>query len=420
MRFVLTSLAIAGLALAAAPAANAQDGSGDVLNPTVLPVGTSVVNDGFAEITTPGPDLILGLQDINGNVVRIEDDSEAVFDDVTGELLGFTAPLFGDGLAPQATFVPFNGAIGSESFAFSIAGFYDGFDQFEVDETDPENPVFTVSLDPAGEFAGATAHTESGDYEVTIAIFDFEGAFLETIEFSGTLQEGVIDSFDSTGLDNTLWAGGDFDIFVNNQVGLSDLDFYKFEGLTPGEEFTATVDGIADPTLDNDGVFDSVLGQFDDTGALIDFNDDIDFDNDIFNSSITGIVPANGELIFGIGGFELNALSGSHSEVATYTLTLEADSLVGVSVPGDYDGNGTVGPEDLAVWIAEFGMDDMGGTVTLAADGNGDGIVDGADYAFWRGLLPPTPGAVGAVPEPAAAVLVGLLLAAVPAARRRS
>ena len=50
--------------------------------------------------------------------------------------------------------------------------------------------------------------------------------------------------------------------------------------------------------------------------------------------------------------------------------------------PGDYDGNGTVGPEDYDVWKVAFGS-----TEDLAADGNGNEVVDAADYTIWRDNL---------------------------------
>jgi hypothetical protein len=83
-------------------------------------------------------------------------------------------------------------------------------------------------------------------------------------------------------------------------------------------------------------------------------------------------------------------------------------------VPGDYNGNGTVGPEDYLEWKAAYG--DMVAANT-GADGNGDGVVDAVDYTVWRNNLEPAAGSGGlAVPEPAGtlgglfAILVGWLV----------
>jgi hypothetical protein len=80
------------------------------------------------------------------------------------------------------------------------------------------------------------------------------------------------------------------------------------------------------------------------------------------------------------------------------------------AVPGDYDGSGSVGPEDYNLWKSTFGSTNG----DMRADGNEDGIVDASDYTFWRNRLPSDNGgaAGNTVPEPSTALLMGLLGAA--------
>ncbi len=90
-------------------------------------------------------------------------------------------------------------------------------------------------------------------------------------------------------------------------------------------------------------------------------------------------------------------------------------------VPGDYDNNGSVGPEDYVIWKSTFGQNVTAGT---GADGNGNTKVDAADYTVWRNNLNSSGSASlsGAVPEPSIVTLGVLALGAagVAAVRRRS
>ena len=62
--------------------------------------------------------------------------------------------------------------------------------------------------------------------------------------------------------------------------------------------------------------------------------------------------------------------------------TLAIDYSIGdISLPGDYDGSGTVDSADYEGWKSDFGKSVTPGT---SSDGNGDGIVDAADYVVWR------------------------------------
>jgi hypothetical protein len=77
------------------------------------------------------------------------------------------------------------------------------------------------------------------------------------------------------------------------------------------------------------------------------------------------------------------------------------------SVVGDYNSNGTVGPEDYTVWANTYGSSVTAGS---GADGNGDGVVNAADYTVWRDA--DAASLATAVPEPtamAAIAIAGLL-----------
>jgi hypothetical protein len=92
-------------------------------------------------------------------------------------------------------------------------------------------------------------------------------------------------------------------------------------------------------------------------------------------------------------------------------------SLTGCSLAGDYNCSGIVDAADYTFWKNTFGSQ-----LALAADGNGNGTVDAADYTVWRDHLGENFGGIGSasasrfqtqVPEPSAVALLlgGVILA---------
>jgi hypothetical protein len=83
-----------------------------------------------------------------------------------------------------------------------------------------------------------------------------------------------------------------------------------------------------------------------------------------------------------------------------------------LSVPGDFDGDGDVDTADLAQWRGDFGVNDD-------SDADSDGDSDGVDFLTWqRSAAIPEPG-IMSVPEPGGAALA-FVLAALAGIRGRS
>lgn len=105
---------------------------------------------------------------------------------------------------------------------------------------------------------------------------------------------------------------GDYALYVFFDRTPKDVDVFTFTGLTPGNLFTAEI-GSTEPFLD------TMLGLFDETGALIDVDDDGGVG---FLSLMTGEVGASGALTFAVSGFGDDDFSGLHDESGAYSLGL--------------------------------------------------------------------------------------------------
>lgn len=225
--------------------------------------------------------------------------------------------------------------------------------------------------------------------------------------------------------DSGLWSsGGAYETLARSQIfeidnGNIDVgDGFGVVNLTPGIRYELQV-FMLDDRIGIAKTFPLQFQQVQWTG---------DFDNLVKNPDDTVV----GNVIGYMSGVTIGGDTINKGEIATVRFSIDAEfngllvntwdngafngmQLRSLGLLGDYDHNGSVGPEDYSTWKTNFSS-----TVNLAADGNNNGIVDAADYTIWRDRLGATgagSGALGsaAVPEPCTG-LMGLVTVALSAA----
>ncbi|TWT32194.1 hypothetical protein KOR34_39550 [Posidoniimonas corsicana] len=123
------------------------------------------------------------------------------------------------------------------------------------------------------------------------------------------------------------------------------------------------------------------------------------------------------------GRFRSDAYEPSEAFLVLFNLGVAYDDLAPASealwasaYPGDYDHSGLVDAADYAFWRQQHG--EQPSLAGVGADGNRDGVVDAADYTVWRdNAVDEAASAAGTAPEPASAVLAAV--AALLLGRRR-
>ncbi|MCA9263408.1 MAG: PEP-CTERM sorting domain-containing protein [Planctomycetales bacterium] len=246
----------------------------DFANRTVLAPSVRVVSDDLEGVV--GADLVLGFFTDNTYTTLIDSDDDS--------------SSSGNGLASGLTGLSVNA---DGSIPLQVTGFDD--------------------------FGFTGAHTEAGEYDVLVDVYDGFGGLITSFTDTGILSIGVVDSYLYS---DVAWIGGTFDVNLDNLVGVGPdpLDFYTFTGLTPGALFTAEITA---------GDFDTELGWFDDSGALLSVDDDSGVGT---LSLITGVVPASGQLVFAVTGYPDDLLTGAHAENGAYTLTVTVPEPASLSL----------------------------------------------------------------------------------------
>jgi hypothetical protein len=349
------SLAVCCVLIASAQPAPATEPNETFAARTILPGGTLSIMDELTPGLLEAPDTLLGIKGTFGNIVLVDDDGSEL----------------GDGRASGVAEVPTN----SGSIDYCVTGF--GDDGFTGD------------------------HTEVGGYEAFIDVYDFFGDLIESFTVTGTLAPGAVDDYSFNDFE---WVGGSYDVNIDNtngNVSGGDVDFFTFTALPPGAAFTAET---LQPATSN---IDTVLGWYDASGMLVEFNDDR-LDGSV-TSILEGVVPASGALTFAVTGYPDEEFLGEHTEDDIYELRLTLPS------PADFNGDGDVDRDDLVQWRGDFAQNGD-------SDADGDNDSDGADFLIWQRELGAgaTVAAQAAVPEPSGLALPLLALAWVSRRPRRS
>lgn len=135
---------------------------------------------------------------------------------------------------------------------------------------------------------------------------------------------------------------------------------------------------------------------------------------------LSGETPLDQGAVLELGAL-FNVASGAGDLAFEFLLAGASTPLLGevvYQIPGDFDFDGTVDGDDLAVWRGAFGQTDQG-------DANGDGVTDGNDFLLWQrnfgaSWAPVAAVAQAAVPEPSALVLaIGAIAMGLVAVRRQ-
>ncbi|MGD9635176.1 MAG: SMP-30/gluconolactonase/LRE family protein [Pirellulales bacterium] len=107
----------------------------------------------------------------------------------------------------------------------------------------------------------------------------------------------------------------------------------------------------------------------------------------------------------GADGRTLFITAGGNNAASLYGIELN----VAAPALGDYDGDGSVTSADYTVW-----RDTLGATENLAADGNGNRLIDDGDLAVWQTRFAEAAGASATagmtVPEPSVTILLAISL----------
>ena len=189
---------------------------------------------------------------------------------------------------------------------------------------------------------------------------------------------------------------------THDLVGSNPAFFEESAGIYQiayGQDFVAAVLGVGDPS----GPFAAA----DPLGDPAWDGQTIVIDGGSFTGAAPEFDPAGGQAETQINIFTGGGTQGALAAVATIGGSITPVVRSNLGQPADFNVDGVVNHEDYMRWVSQFGQT----LVPFAgADGNGDGLVDAADYTVWQDGLPGAAQVSAIVPEPTSGSLLLLAL----------
>lgn len=257
------------------------------------------------------------------------------------------------------------GAVRDEGGGALIFGSWQGDDNFDEPES-IDHFKLDVQIINGGRFENE-GQLWIGGWNDGPDAYDWFPEPSQGMTVSITINDGVMDltGGDVSLVDNDdYWADGDL-VFTNRWA-------FPDNGVTPDgtyvqPEFSINFTGPGQLIVDRTGI----VNAFKDEDGFWDNLDPVSY-QDLWNA---GILQANG--LSGVDGADFNTYFSVAGQVGQddYTLT----SLVGGSIAGDFDNDGSLTAADIDLLSTEV----LGGLNPPAYDLNNDGLVNEADRTVW-------------------------------------
>jgi hypothetical protein len=270
----------------------------------------------------------------------------------------------------------------------------------------------TVATGIAG--VAGIAVRSTGEIFVTTSPFGSEGGVYQVDRTTGSASPVL----------GGLGFGAGLAFEANGNLIVQDADSSTFQGRLQRLPMTHGSGGIVV------GVAEPVLAGMQSGAGLV-----VDSEGDIFTTGSGGLYYVTEEpptetsfssndnefqfstaIAFDAGAAPFEAFNGPSGGRLAYMADFgfaHEDSFVTVLTPaqaGDYNGDGGVDANDLALWRETYGS-----PVDASADGNLDDEVSAADYVIWRKVAPAMSGGAGfssgnGVPEPTSTAVMGAFM----------